>query len=283
MKPPRQFLPLLKNALDIYRLGPLPVLAFIGIMPAVLFSMGSFSPELWMEDHQDGWGSGQAFFIYILSIWLLVTCMPIRLELAHGIPTSLKMEFLFTRAIDRKYLCRAQMAAGVILVQGPLIINLLLSPLKPDLVFDRKTSTAPAAANAQKRYEAVFPGSFRTVAPTGGPPGSLVVRHGAAMFAAETVAATLVGGYHALVIKRTQRAALHNALATWLQWLVVLAPMIIGIGLTVVCGLNRINLFEESFLRFAAHPWLLMALALAARYGVLLPILEWRTTQYEYV
>ncbi len=293
MKPPRQFLPLLKDALGFYRAGPLPLLAWLGIASAFWVFESFFSPVVWMEDHtqENGFGGGQIVSITILWVWLWVACSPALLELVHGLPASRMIEFLFTRAIDRKYFCRALVAAGAVTVQFPLILNLLLSPLKPELIFGPGVSTTPAAVAAQKRYVAAFPDSIRTTA--GEPESSslLIVRHGTVAFAAwliwaETVAATLVGGYYALVLKRTQKAGLHYARSAWKRLpatMIVLAPMIIAVSLAVMVGLSGINLFEESFLRFAAHPWLLMALALAARYGVLLPALEWRTTQYEYL
>jgi len=293
MKQARQFLPLLKSALGFYSFGPLFLLAWLGLSTALLFCAQSFSPLLWMEDHahQNLFGDGQLLFAVILWVWLFLACSPTLFELINGMPALRAIEFLFTRGIDRKYFCRAQVVAGVLIVQGPLILNLVLSPLKDELIFGPGVSTTPAAVAAQRRYEAVFPGSIHTHAKDAERSELLIVRHGTVAFAAwliwaETLGAALVAGYHALVVRKLQRAGLHYTQDTRRRWLaggIVLAPIFLGTALVVACGLNRFDVYEESFLLFARHPLFLMALALGVRYAVVLPVMERRMNQYEYL
>jgi len=77
-----------------------------------------------------------ALFVWGCMIWffLMLVATPLPFQLLGGL---VSLEFLFTRAVDRGLWLRTERAAVMIIVLGPLILNLLLSPLSPKLAFDR--------------------------------------------------------------------------------------------------------------------------------------------------
>jgi hypothetical protein len=268
MKKPRQFLPLLKQMLGFYRYGPLPLLIYLGITAAVVLVSAVFLPMEWMEAHarQKLW-SDQVFVSCCASCYFLVlVSTPLPFLLLGGV-TSL--EFLFTRAIDRGLWLRAERAAIIIIGLGPLILNLALSPLGPQLAFEPAPSRSPAAL-AQERYTRIFPGSHLTQADSYGTPEQLVIPHGSEVLAAwllwlGTLCIFLVAGYFSLAFTAWQRAGWHHSESRkrpWLGAIMVNAPVYSPI-LVLLCAGLRINPFEDSFLLFASHP-VLMAIGLIA-------------------
>jgi hypothetical protein len=218
-----------------------------------------------------------ALFIWCCMIWLflMLVATPLPFQMLGGL---VSLEFLFTRAIDRARWLRTERVAVMIIALGPLILNLLLSPLSPDLAFDRADSGSAAAA-LQQRYLVAFPDSRWTSAGPSGQPGQLVIRHGTEMFAAwlvwsGTALIFLVAGYWSLVFTQWQRAGWHHSKSRWRPLLgvaMVQLPFCISLGLLVACAAWRINPIEDGFLFFAHHP-VVMMLALIA---LILSVQSW--------
>jgi hypothetical protein len=282
MKKPRQVLPLLKVMLGFHRFGPLPLLLYLAIAGAILLASSVFLPIGWMEAHARRGFWGEQLFVGCCVWWyflmLIATPLPF---LVLGGATSL--EFLFTRAIDRGLWLRTERLAVIIIGLGPLIINLLLSPLGPELAFEPfdPVESGSTAARAQQRYLQVFPGSHMTVADSSGKAQQLVIPHGTEIFAAWLVwfgilCIFLVAAYFSIAFTAWQRAGWHHSKSparNWLGALMIHVPTYAPLGLLFVCAALRINLFEESFLLFASHP-LLLTIAL-----VILVILIQRMTE----
>ena len=269
MKKPHQFLPLLKQMLGFYRYGPLPLLIYLGVSAAVLLVSSVFWPMGWMEAHvrQNFWG-GQLFLgccIWWYFLMLVSTPLPF---LVLGGATSL--EFLFTRAIDRGLWLRTERTAVIIIGLGPVILNLVLSPLGPGLAFEPAASGSPAAM-VQERYMQIFPASHLTKVDSAGNSEQLVISHGTEVFAAwllwfGMLCIFLVAAYFSLAFTAWQRAGWHHSTSKrrpWLGAVMVNAPAYSPVPLLILCAALHVNLFEESFLLFASHP-VLMAIALVA-------------------
>lgn len=273
MKTPRQFLPVLKQMLGFYRFGPLPLLVWLGLSTACLVVSSVFL----LMQHQTQPDFMGALFIWCCMIWffLMLVATPVPFQLLGGL---VSLEFLFTRAVDRGLWLRTERAAVMIIALGPLILNLLLSPLSPKLAFDRADAGSPAAA-LQERYLKIFPGSQLVAVDSSGQTEQLVIKHGTQMFAAwliwaGTVIMFLVAGYWSFVFTLWQRAGWHHSKSKWRPWLGVVmmqSPFCAPVAALVVCAAWRINPCEECFLFFARHP-VAMTLALLA---LILAIQPW--------
>jgi hypothetical protein len=274
MKRPRQFLPLLKQMLGFYRYGPLPLLIYLGITAAVLVASSVFLPVGWMEAHgrQSFWGDQLFVGCCLWWFFLILVSTPLPFLVLSGV-TSL--EFLFTRAVDRAIWLRTERVAVIIIALGPLILNLLLSPLGPALALE-PAAPGSSAALAQQRYLQAFPGSHLAAAGSSTQAGQLVIRHGTEMLAAwmvwlGLVCVCLVAAYFALVFPAWQRAGWHHSsskLRPWVGALMVNAPAFLPIALLVLCAFLRFNILEESFLLFACHPVLLTIALLGLIFAV---------------
>lgn len=180
------------------------------------------------------------------------------------------LEFVFTRAIDRSLWLRTERAAVMLIALGPLILNLVFSPLSPKLTFDRADPGSPAQW-LQERFFNVFPGSQVVAADSSGQAEQLVIRHGTEMFAAwlvwaGTVMTFLVAGYWSLVFTQWQRAGWHHSNSKWRPWLglvMIQSPFYVPLAVLVGCAALRINPCEESFLFFARHPVAMMLAMIA--------------------
>lgn len=283
MKQTRQFLPILKQMLGFYRYGPLPLVGWIGLSTACLVASSVFL----LMQHPTQPDFMGALFIWCCLIWLflMLVATPLPFQMLGGL---VSLEFLFTRAIDRARWLRTERVAVMIIALGPLILNLLLSPLSPDLAFDRADAGSAAAA-LQVRYLSAFPDCRWTSADPSGQPEQLVIRHGTEMFAAwlvwsGTALIFLVAGYWSLVFTQWQRAGWHHSKSKWRPWLgavMVQSPFFAPLGLLVVCAAWRINPMEQGFLFFARHP-VAMLLALIALILVVQPWSERNIRKLEF-
>jgi hypothetical protein len=287
MKKPRQFLPLLKQMLGFYRYGPLPLLIYISLCAAVLLLSSVFLPMGWMEAHasQKFW-AGQLFIgCCVWWYFLMLVSTPAPFLLLGG---ATSLEFLFTRAIDRGLWLRTERVAVIIIGLGPLILNLIFSPLGPDLAFEPATAGSSAAL-VQERYRQIFPGSHMAASDTAGRSAELVIQHGAEMFAAWMVwfglgCIFLVAAYFSLVFTAWQRAGWHHSKSKkrpWLGALMVHTPAYFPILVLLLFATLQINIFEESFLLFASHP-VLMGIALIALMLVVQPLTERNIKKLEF-
>ena len=284
MKTPRQFLPALKQLLGFYRFGPLPLLVWLGLSTTCLVVSSVFL----LMQHQTQPDFMGALFVWGCMIWffLMLVATPLPFQLLGGL---VSLEFLFTRAVDRGLWLRTERAAVMIIALGPLILNLLLSPLSPKLAFDRADSASPAALALQARYLNTFPGSEIVAADSSGQTGQLVIRHGTEMFAAWLVWAGmvvmfLVAGYWSFVFTHWQRAGWHHSKSKWRPWLgavMIQSPVFVPVPALAVCAALRINPCEESFLFFARHP-VAMTLALLALILVIQPWSERNIRKLEF-
>ena len=282
MKKPRQFLPLLKQMLGIYRFGPVPLLLWFLSCGIVLYfgAISSLFPMEWMRGH-DGTGfEGQ--FVSTVTLWFFVMIVATPLPfLVLGGPASL--EFLFTRAVDRAQWLRTERMAVIILAVAPLLLNLALSPWESKLAFDAAEPGSTVAVN-QVRYMNIFPGSQLTA--TG---AQLVIRHGTEMFAAWLVWSALVGiflaaGYFTVVFTAWQRAGWHHSKSKWQPWLggvMVNTPAFAVVLVSGFCMATGVNIYEESFLWFARHP-VPAVLALLALILVVQPLSERNIKKLEF-
>ncbi len=283
MNTPRQFLPGLKQMLGFHRFGPLPLLVWLGLSAAGLAASSVF---LLMERRTQPDFIG-ALFVWSCLIWLflMLVASPVPFQVLGGFVSP---EFLFTRAIDRGLWLRTERTAVMIIALGPLLLNLLLSPLSPKLAFERVDSDSPAAA-LQARYLETFPGSQVVAAAPSGQPEQLVIRHGTEMIAAWLVWAGatlmfLVAGYWSLVFTQWQRAGWHHSKSKWRPWLgfaMIQTPILAPPILLTVCGVLRVNPCEESFLFFARHP-VALVLALIALILIVEPLSERNIRKLEF-
>jgi len=285
MKKPRQFLPLLKQMLGIYRYGPIPLLLWFLSSGVVLYFGAVFSPMEWMRGHNgNDFGEVQMVSCFTLWLFLMIVSTPIPFQILGGV-TSL--EFLFTRAVDRAVWLRTERMAVIILAAAPLMSSLALSPWETKLAFD-PAAPGSAAAELQARYMNTFPGNQLTaIDATHGE--QLVIRHGTEIFAAWLVWSGLTGiflvaGYFTLVFTLWQRAGWHYSESRWKPWLggiMVNSPAFSVILVFAICMATRVNIYEESFLFFARHP-VAMVLALIALILIVQPLSERNIKKLEF-
>ncbi|MEO8426618.1 MAG: hypothetical protein ABI651_05845 [Verrucomicrobiota bacterium] len=283
MKTPRQFLPVLKQMMGFYRFGPLPLLGWLSLSTTVLVVSSIFL----LMQHQTQPDFMGALFVWCCMTWLflMLVATPVPFQMLGGL---VSLEFLFTRALDRGLWLRTERTAVMIIALGPLILNLLLSPLSSKLAFDRADAGSPAAA-LQERYLKTFPGSQIVAGDSSGRSEQLVIRHGTEMFAAwlvwsGTALVFLMAGYWSLVFTRWQRAGWHHSKSKWRPWLVVAmihSPFYVPVAVLVGCAALQINPCEESFLIFARHP-VIMVLALIALILIVQPWSERNIRKLEF-
>src|SRR5205085_5503143 len=112
--------------------GPLPILIYLGISATILLVSSVFFPIGWMEAHtQRTFWAGQVFWgscLWWYFLMLISTPLPFQM-----LGANVSFEFLFTRAIDRGLWLRTERVAVIIIALGPVILNLMLSPLGPKL------------------------------------------------------------------------------------------------------------------------------------------------------
>ena len=283
MNTPRQFLPVLKQMLGFYRYGPLPLLVWLGVSTTCLVVSAVFI----LMQHQPQADFIGPLFIWCCFIWFffMLVATPLPFQTLGGL---VSLEFLFTRAIDRARWLRTERTAVMIFALGPLLLNLLLSPLSPRLAFDCAEAGTPAVA-LQERYLKIFPGSQVIAADADGQTEQLVIRHGTEMFAAwllwaGTALAFLVAGYWTFVFTRWQRAGWHHSKSVWRPWLgflMVQTPFYVPLIGLVACAAWRFNPCEELFLFFARHP-VALTLGLIALILLVQPLSERNIRKLEF-
>jgi len=126
MKKARQFWPLLKQMLGLYRFGPLRLLFWLFFLGFALFFGAVFSPESWEETSD--FAAMQMLSAATLWSFLMVISTPLPFQLLGG---ELSLEFLFTRAVDRAIWLRTTRVAMMLLLVAPLLINLAVSSWEP--------------------------------------------------------------------------------------------------------------------------------------------------------
>jgi hypothetical protein len=283
MNTPRQFVPVLKQMLGFYRYGLLPLLVWLGLSTTCLVVSAVFM----LMQHQTQPDFLGALFVWCCLIWffLMLVATPLPFQMLGGL---VSLEFLFTRAIDRARWLSTERTAVMIFTLGPLLLNLLFSPLSPKLAFDRAEAGTPAAA-LQERYLKIFPGSRMIAADAGGQTEQLVIRHGTELFAAwllwaGTALVFLVAGYWSLVFTQWQRAGWHHSKSRWRPWLgflMVQMPFYLPLAGLVACAVFRFNPSEECFLFFASHP-VALTLGLIALILIVQPLSERNIRKLEF-
>jgi hypothetical protein len=253
MKTSRPFPSLLTVLLGIRRFGLVPVLLWFGLSTAVLYVTTVFSSGVWVQlqlpgqTKQDFFGAQFAAGC-ALYLFLMILSTPMMLEFASGMPAGGMLEFLFTRALDRGIFLRAERTAQFVLLIGPLLLNLAISPFAPELDF----------GSEQVR-----------------------LRHEPEMFAAWMAWAGMlciyvVAGYHVFAAKPVQKLVIrYNASkrGLWLVFVTAYAPVAVILPVIAICAAMRINLYEECFLFFYGHP-VISLLGLLALVSVVQPLSE---------
>jgi hypothetical protein len=261
MKTPHPFSSLLTVLLGFRRFGPVPLLLWFGLSTAVLYAVTIFSPALWAalqaqgQTRQDFFG---AQFTAACALYMFMTMLstPTMLQLAAGMPAGALIEFLFTRALDRGNFLRAERVAQFIVLVGPLVLNLAVSPFAPVLDFD----------SDQPR-----------------------LRHEPELFAgwlalAGTLCIYLVAGYHVLVAKRLKKLAIRHAetkRGLWLVLVVAYAPVVMVLPVIAVFAAMRVNIYGECFQFFVRH-MVISLLGLLALVAIVQPMSERRIMKLEF-
>jgi hypothetical protein len=262
MKTRRPFLSLFALFLGIRRFGLVPLLLWLGLATGVLYFISIFNSALWLglqpQEHtrQDFFGVQIAVGCGVY-MFLLVLLTPVLIEFVSGMPVGQLIEFFFTRAVNRRVFLRAERLAQFVILIGPLLLNLALSPYVRELDFGSGGIHLP--------HEPVLFAAWLTWA------GILCIY--------------LVSGYHLLAVTRIQKLAIQYNTATQGHWLVVLAvyaPLLFITGVIAIFATMRINIYEQFFWLFARHLWLSWA-GLAALVCVVQPLSERNLQKLEFV
>ncbi len=129
MKQPRQFLPLLKHILGLYRYGPIPLLLWFLSAGAILYFVTDSIPTTWAQGIAPrDFALEQMACCMMFWLFLMFASTPLLHQLLGGMPS---FEFLFTRAIDRAVWVRAEGAAVIVFSATPLAVNLVCRLFKP--------------------------------------------------------------------------------------------------------------------------------------------------------
>jgi hypothetical protein len=273
MKHPGQSIPILKLLLGYYRFGILPVCIYFAAISAVLLVSAVYWPEAWMEAHNHPANWSASALANCIPCWcfLMFISTPLPFQVLGGV---MSIEFIFTRAVDRGLWLRTGRLGVIILVTGPLLLNLALSAWGPQLAFEPASAGSLTTA-VEQRYMQVFPGSHWS-ADAAGTTGQLVIQHGSVMFAAWLVWFSLlsifvVAAWFTWVFLAWQRAGWHHSqskLRPWLGGLIVHLPALLPLTLLLVCAGYDYNAFEQSFLLFASHPFVLSLVLAVLMVGV---------------
>jgi hypothetical protein len=261
MKKPRPFPSLLTVLLGFRRFGPVPLLLWFGLSTPVLYAVTIFSPALWASLQAQGQTRQEFFGAQFavgcaLYVFLMMLSTPTMLELAAGMPVGTLIEFLFTRALDRRIFLRAERVAQFIVLIGPLAVNLAISPFAPVLDFDSE----------QPRF-----------------------RHETELFAgwlvwAGTLCIYLVAGYHVLVAKRLKKLVIRHTetkRGVWLVLVVAYAPVIMVLPVIAIFAAIRVNIYGECFQFFIRH-MVISLLGLLALVAIVQPMSERRIRKLEF-
>jgi hypothetical protein len=272
------FWPLFKNELEIGWFAPIAgvvmLLAFywfmLGALPYV-FLFGSTTAQGNLAQLFDA--GFVPIMLFLIGAWLSATMMYTMIPnfsdlLEQGVvaPCSLRLpllEYLFTRAINRRLLFRARTAIFFILVLTPLFLSLAIAPFAPPTRFGVADPTSPAAVHRYEQYQKAFPASHPAM--NHAMPGQITVPLGAAAFIAwltwfGTFASVLLQAYGAFIAKWVNPNQ-------WRTLSLATAPLI-AILLCMFLLMRtsfsvRLDICERSFLFFATYP-VPLVIALAA-------------------
>lgn len=261
------FWPLLRHGLGFLQFGFWPAFCWLlGSLAVVFFLVSPNYPETFFHERSQSAriGDGIIGCTFLAFIWLWLTFSDILTQLANSGATRHVLEFMWTRAIDRRMAHRAGSVAAWILFIGPLILNLLISPLAPDAWIDPSEMAGPAGQNALARYQAIF-GHADLPAGPASESTHLAIHNGQVYFDAWMCWMAMLsfvgfGVYWAGILRPIQRNVARFAAfggpGRILLDLIVYAPMFLLPITPIIIGLiSRINVYEESFLFFSAH-WL---------------------------
>ena len=234
MKTPSQFITLLTLTTGIRRFGTIPLLIWIALTTTVAYMMTLYNSDMFMLQEpngarQDFWAV-QIAYGFALYGFLMVVASPMAMEFFAGMPAAAALEFLFTRAVDRVIFLRAERVAFLIILIGPLLLNLALSPLAERMNAGALRGTIPA--HEPERYA-----------------GWLIWLALLVMY--------LSFGYFLLVIKWLQGLVYRyreTKRGRWLIACVAWAPHLSLFAAIIVLGCLRIDVYGASFNVFASHP-----------------------------
>jgi hypothetical protein len=255
------------------RFGPIPLLAWLVAYGFVVTVVAKALPNEWMlaSHSPSAFGSVQVSSGAGLWMFMLLVSTPLPFVVLGG---ANSLEFLFTRAVDRRVWLRVERVAVLVIAILPLVVNLAVSPWRGKLTVEA------GSPEVQAHYLSIFPGSHAAAAESGAEQG-LVIEHGT-----ETVAAWLlwaglmvvflVAGYFSAVFCWWQRWSWHHSKSKWRPWLgtlMVSAPGNFVIVLFLFTLISGANIYEECFFLFAGHP-VLSVVALVVLIRVVQPWTE---------
>jgi len=259
MKTHSQFWPLLKFELGVGRFGPIWVLAatFVGF-----WAFANSLPLLLVMGDSNCGGNVASLFASFDGAFSLMACWWLAMVQAFlataflpGVGVAVDnfgaLEFLFTRAIDRRRLYRARAAALFLLVLTPLFLNLLVSPWEPQLKLGVEAFNPATAASQEARYLEAFPGSHSLAVQPPARPGPIVLRHGTETFAAWLVWSVSLG----FLAMQTYCGLLarHAKPGQWRNLALQFAPMVVLLCGALCAAKIWVNPCEQTFLFFARH------------------------------
>jgi hypothetical protein len=230
----RQFLSLVRVLLGIARFGPIPLFLWFGLMTSVLYAVSIFSSEVWLRLGPQGntWQDfigAQIAADGALYIFLLVFSTPIMLEFTSGMPAGALIEFFFTRAMDRSIFVRNERVAQLVILIGPLLLNLAISPFAPEFDF--------GSEGIHLAHEPV--------------------RFAAWLVWAGVLCIYLVVAYQVFSARRIQKLAVDRVAAkrgVWMVFVAAYAPALVICAGVAICASMRINLYGGCFWLYERHP-----------------------------
>jgi hypothetical protein len=238
---------------------------FIGNAAPVLILMAPIS-EGRITSFFDGFGE---FIPSGILFWLSVVPLVWASATAPGMPASVPnaplLEYLFSRAVDRRKLWRGAAIAVVLVGMSPLLLNLAVSPFEPKLRLTPGFVESRQELARTGRYLAAFPGSGPAAPALSRRPAEVFLRRGTETFAGWLCWMEAFCFVFSLVYC--------SLTARWLRrdrWITALIPFSPGIAFMIAIALFHKAMaggLEELFLFFAANPWWmtggLVAVALA--------------------
>jgi len=261
MKAQTAFWPLLKNELALNRRGDATGTAFILLMLLIYwFGIGVF-PLLALYGNDLARGRLDELFVLFDAGFLPIFAFVFLCVLTAGItyatvPSFLDrlpsgnsvgpgaFEFYFTCVMDRRILLRARTTALFIFILTPFLLNVGVSVFTPEISFGRAS-----AELMQRQHPGTFP----------------FIPHGAVAYTAwlawsAMLAFLVLQTYGTWIARRVKPNDWRTAILPGVPILVLLVLMILGARGYLGA---RINVYENSFLFFSAHP-LALVTALAA-------------------
>lgn len=269
MKPHSCFWVLLRNQCMLANFGrPHPVMGLLILYTVAVSSL----PLVMLFDKNNAHGNIAALFeanlltvvgflfLLCLSVWMAHATIPS----AHGLHSNASqnghdlvrphpLEFIFSRATDRRILFRARSSVFFLIVLTPLFVSLAISSFLPDLSFHSIDGSSPAR---QIHYLETFDGS-RIL-----PSGELIIPGGASSYIS-WLAWAAIASFFALQAYGTWIAKFINPTNIW-HWTLAALPLILLLFIAIAWSRNSSvdsNFYESSFLFFSGHR-LAMALVL---------------------